>query len=218
MILLDRPHENASLRPTDRDKQQISTHATVSLYLITTNTMLKKILIFLYILMVAVLGCATFIEKAQGTEYIHEHYYGTWWFSALWAILTATSIAWIVKQEMRRWPLILLHASFIIILFGALLTHLTSKQGFIHLRIGETTGTYYATNNIREFEEKELPFKVGLQKFVITYHDGTEAIADYESFIIITNAGYTSREIVSMNKILSYKGFRFYQNSYDEDM
>ena len=104
---------------------------------------MKKIIIALYALIVVVLGGATFVEHSHGRDFALQHIYGAWWFSLLWALLTAFGVAWIVRQHMRRWPILLLHASFVLILAGALLTHLTSKQGVIHLRIGETTDEYY---------------------------------------------------------------------------
>ena len=66
-------------------------------------------------------------------------------------------------------------------------------------------------------EPARLPFKVKLEKFNIRYHEGTKAVADYESIISIGGDGPTNRYTVSMNRIASHGGVRFYQSSYDED-
>ena len=100
---------------------------------------MKKTLITLYIVVVVVMAAATIIENIQGTEYVGNNIYGAWWFSALWALLTATSIFYFVKRKVRRPSVVTLHLSFVIILVGALLTHLTGVQGVIPLRKGIPT-------------------------------------------------------------------------------
>ena len=52
-----------------------------------------------YIVVVAVLAAATIVEKYQGTDYVGEHIFGAWWFSALWAVLTAVATFYFIKQE-----------------------------------------------------------------------------------------------------------------------
>ena len=178
---------------------------------------MKKIIIALYALIVIVLGGATFVEHIQGRDFALQHIYGTWWFSLLWALLTAFGVAWIVRQHMRRWPILLLHASFVLILAGALLTHLTSKQGVIHLRIGETTDEYYEAATETGMRVAHLPFQLRLDSFNIIYHEGTQAAADYETHFTIIEGQQQTEARVSMNNIFSHRGYRLYQSSYDED-
>ena len=178
---------------------------------------MKKIIIALYVLIVVLLGWATFAEHAHGRDYALQHFYGAWWFSLLWALLTAFGIAWIVRQRVRRWPILLLHASFVLILAGALLTHLTSRQGLIHLRLGETTHQYYESPTETGMKVSELPFKLRLDTFNIVYHEGTRAAADYESRLTIIDGDTEAQAAISMNNIYSHRGYRLYQSSYDED-
>ena len=93
---------------------------------------MKKTLIVLYIVVVAVMAAATIVENNQGTEFVSENIYGAWWFSALWALLAAAGIFWFVKSKVRRPSIVVLHLSFLVILAGALLTHLTAVQGLDH--------------------------------------------------------------------------------------
>ncbi len=178
---------------------------------------MKKIIIALYALIVVVLGGATFVEHIQGRNFALQHIYGAWWFSLLWALLTAFGVAWMVRQHMRRWPILLLHASFVLILAGALLTHLTSKQGVIHLRIGETTDEYYEAATETGMRVAHLPFQLRLDNFNIIYHEGTQAAADYETHFTIVEGQQQTEARVSMNNIFSHRGYRLYQSSYDED-
>ena len=101
--------------------------------------MLKKTVIALYLIVVVVMAAATIIEKYHGTDYAADNIYGAWWFSALWALLTAVAVFYFIQRRVRRPSVVALHLSFVIILAGALLTHLTARQGIIHLRTGETT-------------------------------------------------------------------------------
>ena len=45
---------------------------------------MKRIFISLYIVVVVVMATATIVENYQGTEFVAQHIYGAWWFSALW--------------------------------------------------------------------------------------------------------------------------------------
>ena len=179
--------------------------------------MLKKIVITLYILIVVVLGAITFVEHSYGRDFALQHCYGAWWFSLLWALLTAFGVAYIIRQRMRRWPVVLLHASFVVILAGALLTHLTSRQGVIHLRMGETTNEYYESATETGMRVAHLPFQLRLDRFNITYHEGTKAVADYETSFTLIDGEQQTEASVSMNKIFSHRGYRLYQSNYDED-
>ena len=95
--------------------------------------MIKKITFSLYIVVVAVMAAATFCEKLDAGDLYH-----TWWFTLLWALLTAAGIVYIAQSRLRRWPTLLLHAAFVVILAGALLTRLTARRGAIHLRQGQS--------------------------------------------------------------------------------
>jgi len=173
--------------------------------------MLKKTVIALYMIVVVVMAAATIVEKYQGTSYVSEYIYGAWWFSALWALLTAAAVFYFIRRRVRRPSVVALHLSFVVILAGALLTHLTARQGAVHLRTGETTNHYQTP----DLQEHTLPFTISLRHFEVQYHEGTQAPSDYRSHIVIN---VSEQRVVSMNKIVSYCGVRLYQSSYDEDL
>ena len=183
--------------------------------------MIKKIIFSLYILALICMATATIVEKSQGTDYVHVHYYGAWWFILLWAMMAALGILYILQQKVRRASILALHLSFIIILLGALLTHLFAKRGMIHLRLGVPTSTYIDTNDDNNGNDatktEELPFSLCLKAFEAKMHDGTNAAADYSSKFTVTDGGENTEGSVSMNHIFSHRSYRFYQASYDED-
>lgn len=179
--------------------------------------MVKKIIFILYILVLVCMAAATIVEKSQGTDYAHAHYYGAWWFILIWAVLAALGAFYIIKRKVKCASTLALHLSFIIILAGALLTHISAKRGMIHLRIGQPTDTYMAQDEEQGMKEEKLPFSLCLKKFEAKMHDGTNAVADYSSKFTVIDGDDKSEGKVSMNNIYSHRSYRLYQSSYDED-
>lgn len=179
--------------------------------------MVKKIIFILYILVLVCMAAATIVEKSQCTDYAHAHYYGAWWFILIWAVLAALGAFYIIKRKVKCASTLALHLSFIIILAGALLTHISAKRGMIHLRIGQPTDTYMAQDEEQGMKEEKLPFSLCLQKFEAKMHDGTNAVADYSSKFTVIDGDDKSEGEVSMNNIYSHRSYRLYQSSYDED-
>ena len=180
--------------------------------------MIKKIILILYVLVLISMAVATIVEKSQGTDYVHVHYYGAWWFILMWAVMAALGIYYIIQRKVKRASTWALHLSFILILTGALITHLSAKRGMIHLRTGQPTNSYImASDDGDGMKEEKLPFSLCLQDFEAKMHDGTQAVADYSSKFTVMDGNEKSEGLVSMNNIYSHRSYRFYQSSYDED-
>lgn len=160
------------------------------------------------------MAMATILGKYTSLEYVSDNIFGAWWFCLLWAAGTAVGIVYFIRRKIRRPIIVTLHLSFVIILLGALLTHLTAHRGMIHLRQGKTTQTYIT----KEGNKAELPFGILLNKFNVTYHAGNMAAMDYASHITIIHNRKQEQYQVSMNNIYSGYGTRLYQSSYDEDL
>jgi ABC-type transport system involved in cytochrome c biogenesis permease subunit len=171
---------------------------------------MKRIVIVFYIVVVAVLAAATVVEKYLGTEYVSEHIFGAWWFSAMWAVLTAVATFYFIKRKVRRASVVVLHLSFVIILAGALLTHLTAVRGVVPLRKGIATNEYLT----RDMYLHKLPFTICLENFEIKFYEGSDMPSDYVSHVTIDGKPFT----ISMNQIVSQKGVRLYQSDYDMDL
>lgn len=178
---------------------------------------IKKLVFSLYAIAVVCMGAATVIEKYQGSEFVSAHIYGTWWFALVWALLAATATVYFVRNRTKSWTGITLHLSFLVILAGALLTHISAEQGIIHLRLGETTDRYTVYSDGTNASSENLPFQIRLNKFSIQYHPGTDAVEDYVSQFSITKDGQTVQGQVSMNRIFTCGDMRLYQASYDSD-
>lgn len=161
------------------------------------------------------MGYATIYENIHGTAAAHADIYGAQWFSALWALLAAAGVFYIIKRKVRRVSVIALHASFVVILLGALITHVSGKQGVLHVVEGRSVNMYQTSEGL----VLHLPFSVRMTHCGVDYHDGTEAASDYHTwFAVIDNDGKTQNASVSMNNIFCHKGVRLYQSGYDPDM
>ena len=164
----------------------------------------------LYTLIVVCIGFATVIEKYRGTTFVSEHIYGAWWFSALWAVLTIVALVYIIQQRLyKRLAVMLLHLSFVVILAGALTTHLFARRGIVRLRTNVPEMIFIDKDNRVE----HLPFSLTLKEFRIINYPGTDAPLDYQSIVKSGN----DEVVVSMNHIGNIDGYRLFQQSYDTD-
>ena len=167
---------------------------------------------------VIVMAIATIVEKIHGTTFVNTKIYSTWWFTAIWAVLAIASIARIITSGMQKTLTVLtLHISFVVILAGALTTHITSKKGYLHLRCGEKARLYSEQISNGDMRTATLPFSVTLNDFNIKNYEGTTTHSDYSHLTFSTDEE-SINETVSMNNIAVVEGYRFYQTSFDRDM
>ena len=165
------------------------------------------------------MAIATIVEKIHGTTFVSTKIYSTWWFTAIWAVLAIVSIARIITSGMQKTLTVLtLHISFVVILAGALTTHITSKKGYLHLRCGEKARLYTEQSSDGEMRTATLPFSVTLNDFNIENYEGTTTHSDYASHLTFATEEGNINETVSMNNIAVVEGYRFYQTSFDQDM
>jgi cytochrome c biogenesis protein ResB len=157
------------------------------------------------------LAAATFVEKYWESEVAHRYIYGSWWFAGLWALLTVFSLVEIYHKKLfRNIPVCLLHLSFVVILAGALCTKLWGEHGQIALQKDIPSNAA---------ESIALPFTVSIDTFYVQHYAGTNTPSDYVSELTVhdTVLGETQRGQVSMNKMFSYRNYRFYQSSFTQD-
>jgi len=66
---------------------------------------------------------------------------------------------------------------------------------------------------------KTLPFNLKLNDFILEKYPGSESPSGYRSEVILTDIekGVKKPYSIFMNNVLKYRGFRFYQASYDQD-
>ena len=157
---------------------------------------------------------ATVLDRLRGTETALSLIYHSPWFIALWGILAVSGMVLLLmnRSVSRRTFTLGLHVALVIILAGALVTHLTGESGSLHLRADVDTSAYEMDNG----EVAPLGFGLRLERFTIDYYPGTKRPMDYRSEVTLLPDG--ERRTISMNHILKWNGYRFYQADYDEDL
>lgn len=165
------------------------------------------------------LSVATFIEKYAGTAMARAMVYYSPIFFLLQFLLVVNFIALAIKFKMvqkQKWGRLVTHFAFIVILFGALVSHLFGEEGVLHLREGESSDRMMV-QGAGQPEFHTLPFSVELKKFTLTRYPGSTSPSAYESELLVHVDGETRQERVYMNNVLDVKGYRFFQASYDPD-
>lgn len=165
------------------------------------------------------LAVATFIEKHHGTAAAKAMIYYSPLFFLLQFLLVVNFLLIAVKYhylKLRRWGLMVVHLSFIIILLGALTSFQFGDEGILHIREGEATDQMAVRQgDLTTFHT--LPFTVELVKFTLTRYPGSASPSSYESELLVHVDGKTRHERVFMNNVLDVKGYRLFQASYDPD-
>ena len=176
---------------------------------------MKKLSFSLLGLIAALLVVGSLVEKVYGTEAASRYVYAAPYTIALWAAAVCCGIYALVHDRLYRTApaSFALHLSFAVILLGAMVTHAFGEQGTVHLRLGERVEAFQNNDY-----ETPLPFSVSLVDFRTEYYPGTRAPMDYVSLLEVVDDGVADTADVSMNNVLSHRGYRFYQSAYDADM
>ena len=174
---------------------------------------LKNLILVVATAIILILITATIVESSKGTAFVRQHIYTSAWFVVLWAALAVVAAVYIVLRKNKSnisTSVLMVHASFLVILLGAFTSWNMAESGTIHLRQNETTSTM----KDEEGKTKELGFEVSLKNFNVVNYPGTDAPMDY-----VTMLTANTQEIkVSMNNIGRFNGYRFIQSGYDSDM
>lgn len=174
---------------------------------------LKNLILVVATAIILILITATIVESSKGTAFVRQNIYTSAWFVVLWAAIVVAAAVYIVLRKNKSnicTSVLLVHASFLVILLGAFTSWTMAESGTIHLRQNETTSTM----KDEEGKTKELGFEVSLKNFNVVNYPGTDAPMDY-----VTMLTANTQEIkVSMNNIGSFNGYRFIQSGYDSDM
>ena len=157
---------------------------------------------------VTVLVVATILENLFGSPFAIENIYHSPWFIALWALLAVTATAYILRTQ-RRVSLILLHASFVMVLLGAFVSFLTSKRGDMAISQGGVPASMFETS---DGTLQKLPFRMQLADVDTKYSDnGT--VSGYSVSIMADSSLHT----LSLNTPVKINGYQFCIKGVDEE-
>ena len=156
-------------------------------------------------LLVAILIAATVIENISGSPFAIENIYHSPWFIALWALLAVTAILYILHTK-RHGTLVMLHASFVVVLLGALVSFLTSKRGdMVVAQDGVPASMFEMSDGALE----RLPFRLQLAAVDTLYTDGVETPSDYVVRVVADGKAVQAEYVISLNAPAKIDGYQF---------
>lgn len=165
------------------------------------------------------LAMATFVEKQMNTEAAKMLIYYSPLFILLQFLLVINFLLVLIRYnyiKRRKWAMIVVHLSLIVILGGALTTFLFGREGQVHIRKGERTDQM-VMHTSRGIKTETMPFELELIDFKLHRYPGSQSPSSYESNLRVHIEGEVRETKIFMNNILDLKGYRFFQASYDED-
>ncbi|MGI9527149.1 MAG: cytochrome c biogenesis protein CcsA, partial [Weeksellaceae bacterium] len=101
---------------------------------IFSSSSLALVLLLVFAIAMAV---ATFVENDFGTEAAWVSIYDAWWFELVMGGLALCFLANIYKYRLykkEKWPILVFHIAFIIIIIGAAITRYSSYGGVMRIR------------------------------------------------------------------------------------
>jgi len=147
---------------------------------------LKKILFsnrltgVLFIVFAVAMAIGTFMDAGQETSptpLTRNLIYNAWWFEAIMLLFVINFIGNIFKYNLlnkRKWPVLVLHLSWVFILLGAFVTRYISYEGVMSIREGATESAFLSEKTyltvyidgdyeldgqlMRKIEEKKVDF------------------------------------------------------------
>jgi cytochrome c-type biogenesis protein CcsB len=112
---------------------------------------------------------ATFIENDFGTQTAKVLVYNAWWFELLLVVLAINLIGSTFKYKMvalKKWPMLLFHFAFVIIVIGAGVTRYYGYEGMMHIREGEKSNSIVSTETYVTVTAKMGNTEVSTEKVV----------------------------------------------------
>ena len=166
-----------------------------------------RLMAILFVVFAAAMATGTFMDANQETSptpYTRHLIYNAWWFEAIMALFMINFFGNMFRYRLLRkekWATLMLHLSFVLILFGAFITRYIGYEGMMHIREGQAESQFlsqktyitayldgdYMVNGVaqRKVIEREVDFSYRLDnEFEVetNYHD-TPVTIELEKFI-----------------------------------
>ncbi|MEN1784331.1 MAG: cytochrome c biogenesis protein CcsA [Bacteroidota bacterium] len=106
-----------------------------------------KLMAVLFLAFALAMGIGTFIESWYSTETARIYVYNATWFEAIMVFFVLNFIGNIFRYRLLRWekwPVLVLHLSWILIIVGAFVTRYISFEGVMPIREGQAENRFYS--------------------------------------------------------------------------
>ena len=103
----------------------------------------------LFLVFATAMAFGTFIESKYSTSTARIWIYNTWWFEAIMGIFVLNFVGNISRYRLlrwKKWPVLVLHLSWILIIVGAFVTRYISYEGRMPIREGKAERVFYSDN------------------------------------------------------------------------
>jgi cytochrome c-type biogenesis protein CcsB len=106
-----------------------------------------RLMAVLFLVFAAAMAFGTFIESWYSTETARIWIYNATWFEVIMVFFVINFLGNIYRYNLlqwKKWPVLVLHLSWILIIVGAFVTRYISFEGIMPIREGETENVFYS--------------------------------------------------------------------------
>ena len=139
-----------------------------------------RLMAVLFLTFAAAMGAGTFIESYYNTDTARVWIYNARWFEIIMVFFMINFAGNIKRYKLykkEKWATLLLHLSFVFIIFGAFITRYISYEGMMPIREGATTNQMFSDKNYLTF-------------YVDGQHQGTLKRRVFETPMLLSPAVY----------------------------
>ncbi|WP_375324300.1 cytochrome c biogenesis protein CcsA [Flagellimonas sp. GZD32] len=106
-----------------------------------------RLMAVLFLVFAAAMAIGTFVESYYSTETARIYIYNATWFEAIMVFFVINFIGNIFRYRLldwKKWAVLILHLSWILIIIGAFVTRYISYEGMMPIREGATENVFYS--------------------------------------------------------------------------
>ncbi len=106
-----------------------------------------RLMAVLFLVFASAMAMGTFVESWYSTETARIYIYNATWFEAIMVFFMINFLGNIFRYKLlnwKKWPVLVLHLSWILIIIGAFVTRYISYEGMMPIREGSTESRFYS--------------------------------------------------------------------------
>ena len=169
-----------------------------------------RLMAILILLFFVAIGYATFIENDFGTQTAKALIYNTTWFEVIIVLLSVNMIANINRYKLWRkekWPVLLFHISFILIVVGAGVTRYVSFEGMMSIREGEQSNLIVSDRTFLQIIVHDNAYQYSYDKPLLLH--------DYEGPLEFLKSNNFSQDVKFLDNDISVDYVDYIPNAVD---
>ena len=169
-----------------------------------------RLMTILILLFFVAIGYATFIENDFGTQTAKALIYNTTWFELIIVLLSINMIANINRYKLWRkekWPVLLFHISFIMIVIGAGVTRYVSFEGMMSIREGEQSDLIVSDRTFLQINVHNNAYQYSYDKPLLLHN--------YEGPLEFLKSNKFNQDVKFLDNDISIDYFDYIPNAVD---